>query len=142
MKLSRLELDVHAYNINVHQRPTVWQKTIFVIFRNMQNTSVNYGKHCFTMIVTKNCEFVCTTFSARGGVDRRSDNATSVDVEIDPHCRRLGRSQTDFALQAIVERRIYIRRIVSFIFFSASSDMMTLYHDSSKFVPARKFQKT
>jgi len=30
----------------------------------------------------------------------RSDNATSVDVEIDPHCRRLGRSQTDFALQA------------------------------------------
>jgi len=36
-------------------------------------------------------------------VDRRSDNATSVDVEIDPHCRRLGRSQTDFALQAIVE---------------------------------------
>ena len=32
----------------------------------------------------------------------RSDNATSVDVEIDPHCRRLGRSQTDFALQAIV----------------------------------------
>ena len=42
---------------------------------------------------------------ARGGVDRRSDNATSVDVEIDPHCRRLGRSQTDFALQAIVECR-------------------------------------
>jgi hypothetical protein len=38
-------------------------------------------------------------------VDRRSDNATSVDVEIDPHCRRLGRSQTDFALQAIVECR-------------------------------------
>jgi len=33
-------------------------------------------------------------------VDRRSDNATSVDVEIDPHSRRLGRSQTDFALQA------------------------------------------
>ena len=31
------------------------------------------------------------------------DNATSVDVEIDPHRRRLGRSQTDFALQAIVE---------------------------------------
>ena len=29
------------------------------------------------------------------GVDRRSYNATSVDVEIDPHCRRLGRSQTD-----------------------------------------------
>ena len=27
---------------------------------------------------------------------------TSVDVEIDPHCRRLGRSQTDFVLQAIV----------------------------------------
>ena len=27
---------------------------------------------------------------ARGGVDRRSDDATSVDVEIDPH-RRLGR---------------------------------------------------
>ena len=28
---------------------------------------------------------------AQGGVDRRSDNATSVDsdVEIDPHCRRL-----------------------------------------------------
>ena len=42
---------------------------------------------------------------AQGGVDRRSDNATSVDVEIDPHCRRLGRSQTDFALQAIVECR-------------------------------------
>ena len=38
-------------------------------------------------------------------MDRRSDNATSVDVEIDPHCRRLGRSQTDFALQAIVECR-------------------------------------
>jgi hypothetical protein len=35
-------------------------------------------------------------------VDRRSDNATSVDVEIDPQCRRLGRIQTDFALQAIV----------------------------------------
>ena len=35
-------------------------------------------------------------------MDRRSDNATSVDVEIDPHCRRLGRSQTDFALQAIM----------------------------------------
>jgi hypothetical protein len=29
----------------------------------------------------------------------RSDNATSVDFEIDPHCRRLSRSQTDFALQ-------------------------------------------
>ena len=42
---------------------------------------------------------------ARGGVDRRSDNATSVDVEIDPHRRRLGRSQTDFALQAAVECR-------------------------------------
>ena len=42
---------------------------------------------------------------AQGRVDRRSDNATSVDVEIDPHCRRLGRSQTDFALQAIVEYR-------------------------------------
>ena len=42
---------------------------------------------------------------AQGGVDRRSDNATSVDVEIDPHRRRLGRSQTDFALQAIVECR-------------------------------------
>ena len=42
---------------------------------------------------------------ARGGVDRRSDNATSVDVEIDPRHRRLGRSQTDFALQAIVECR-------------------------------------
>ena len=38
-------------------------------------------------------------------MDRRSDNATSVDVEIDPHCRRLGRSQTDFAFQAIVECR-------------------------------------
>ena len=37
----------------------------------------------------------------RGGVDRRSDNATSVDVEIDPHRRRLGRSQTDFALRAL-----------------------------------------
>ena len=37
---------------------------------------------------------------AQGCVDRRSDNATSVDVEINPHCRRLGRSQTDFALQA------------------------------------------
>ena len=42
---------------------------------------------------------------AQGGMDRRSDNATSVDVEIHPHCRRLGRSQTDFALQAIVECR-------------------------------------
>ena len=38
-------------------------------------------------------------------MDRRSNNTTSVDVEIDPHCRRLGRSQTDFALQAIVECR-------------------------------------
>ena len=42
-----------------------------------------------------------------GCVDRKSDNATSVDVEIDPHssCRRhgLGRSQTEFAVQAIVE---------------------------------------
>ena len=36
---------------------------------------------------------------AQGRVDRRSDNATSVDVEIDPHRRRVGRSQTDFALQ-------------------------------------------
>jgi len=42
---------------------------------------------------------------AQGGVGRRSDHATSVDVEIDPHRRRLGRSQTDFALQAIVECR-------------------------------------
>ena len=42
---------------------------------------------------------------AQGGVDRRSGNATSVDVEIDPHHRRPGRSQTDFALQAIVECR-------------------------------------
>ena len=42
---------------------------------------------------------------AQGGVDRRSDNATSVDVEIDPHRHRLGLSQTDFALQAIVECR-------------------------------------
>ena len=42
---------------------------------------------------------------ARGGVDRRSDNAHTVDVEIDPHRRRLGRSQTDFAFQAIVECR-------------------------------------
>ena len=32
----------------------------------------------------------------RGGVDRRSDNATSVDVEIDPHRLRLGRRQTDY----------------------------------------------
>ena len=39
---------------------------------------------------------------ARGGVDRRSDNATSVDVEVDPHRRHLGRSQTDFAVQATV----------------------------------------
>jgi hypothetical protein len=38
---------------------------------------------------------------ARGGVDRRSDKATSVNVEADPHRRRLGRSQTDFALQAM-----------------------------------------
>jgi hypothetical protein len=30
---------------------------------------------------------------ARGGVHRRSDNGTSVDVAIDPHRRRLGRSQ-------------------------------------------------
>ena len=33
---------------------------------------------------------------ARGGVDRRSDNTTSVDVEIDPHRLRLGRRQTDY----------------------------------------------
>jgi len=46
---------------------------------------------------------VCEQGGWRGGVDRRSDDATSVDVEIDPHRRRLGRSQTDFALQAIVE---------------------------------------
>ena len=39
---------------------------------------------------------------ARGGGQDRSDNATSVDVEIDPYRRRLGRSQTDFALQANV----------------------------------------
>ena len=38
---------------------------------------------------------------ARGGVDRMSDKATSVNVEADPHRRRLGRSQTDFALQAM-----------------------------------------
>ena len=46
---------------------------------------------------------------AQGGVDRRSDNATSVDVEIDPHCRRLGRSQTDFAqaLQAILDFGVF-----------------------------------
>jgi len=47
---------------------------------------------------------------ARGGVDRRSDNTTSVDVEIHPHRRRLGRSQTDFALQAIVECRAATRK--------------------------------
>ena len=41
-----------------------------------------------------------------------------------------------------INSRMIISRIESFIFFSASSDMMTLYHDSSKFVPARKFQKT
>jgi len=50
---------------------------------------------------------------ARGGVDRRSDNATSVDVEIDPHRRRLGRERVLFmqperlcqALQATIECR-------------------------------------
>ena len=45
------------------------------------------------------------------GVDRRSDNApTSVDIDIDPHRRRLGRSQTDFAGQAIVECRARRKR--------------------------------
>jgi len=39
-----------------------------------------------------------------------SDNTTSVDVEIHPHRRRLGRSQTDFALQAIVECRAATRK--------------------------------
>ncbi len=46
-------------------------------------------------------------------MDRRSDNATSVNVEIDPHCRRLGRSQTDFALQAIVERRAAVAKRIA-----------------------------
>ena len=52
------------------------------------------------------------------GVDRslRSNNATSADVEIDPHRRRLGRSQTDFALQAIVEcRAAKAKRIAVFL---------------------------
>ena len=53
----------------------------------------------------------CEQGGWRGGEGRarmsgqEGDNATSVDVEIDPHRRRLGRSQTDFALQAIVECR-------------------------------------
>ena len=43
---------------------------------------------------------------ARGRMDRRiGDSATSVNVEVDPHPRRLGRSQTDFVFQAIVECR-------------------------------------
>ena len=35
------------------------------------------------------------------GQEERLTNSTSVDVEVDPHRRRLGRSQTNFALQAI-----------------------------------------
>ena len=34
-----------------------------------------------------------------GCVDRRSDDATAVDVEINPQRRRLGRRQTNFALE-------------------------------------------
>ena len=40
-----------------------------------------------------------------GCVDRRSDDATAVDVEINPQRRRLSRSRTNFALEAIVEYR-------------------------------------
>ena len=35
------------------------------------------------------------------GQEERLTNSTSVDVEVDLHRRRLGRSQTNFALQAI-----------------------------------------
>jgi len=38
-----------------------------------------------------------------GCVDRRSDHATAVDVEINPQRHRLSRSQTNFALEAMVE---------------------------------------
>ena len=40
-----------------------------------------------------------------GCVDRRSDDATAVYVEINPQRRRLSRSRTNFALEAIVEYR-------------------------------------
>ena len=39
-------------------------------------------------------------------MDRRSDHATAVDVEINPQRHRLSRSQTNFALEAIVECRV------------------------------------
>jgi hypothetical protein len=50
--------------------------------------------------------FVCSsrplTFAhthAAGRVHWRSDNATTVDIEVDPQRCRLGRSQSDFVLQ-------------------------------------------
>ena len=39
---------------------------------------------------------------AGGCVDRRSDDAAAVDVEIHPQRRRLGPSQTNFALEATI----------------------------------------
>jgi hypothetical protein len=52
----------------------------------------------------------------RGAVDRRSDNATAVNVEIDSQRRCVGRSQTHFVLEANVEchglgkrNKLYVR---------------------------------
>ena len=46
-------------------------------------------------------------------MDRRCDDATAVGVEINPQRRRLSRSQTNFALEAIVECRAANRSAVA-----------------------------
>ena len=43
--------------------------------------------------------------SARGSVHWRGDYATDVDIEVDPQRRRFGRSQSNFALQSLLEGR-------------------------------------
>jgi len=62
-------------------------------------------------------------------VDRRSDNATPLDVEIDPHCRRLGpgRSQTDFAQDEPRGRRRNFRQNLVGNGFPEDSDFFFVF---------------
>ena len=46
-------------------------------------------------------------------MSRGSYDAAAVDVEIDPQCCRFGRSQTNFALQGIVERRAAVAKRIA-----------------------------
>jgi len=41
--------------------------------------------------------------SARGSVHWGWDDATIVDIKVDPQRRRFGRSESDFALQPLIE---------------------------------------